>query len=161
MRIKARTEFERALMCAGCKSQEEAAVRIGTGLRSLQKYIYGEAYPPCSVIAAAAREYGTHGFALQHLTTACPVATMYLPTIELRDLSTSVLMMQKELHDIELINHEMVDMACDGTIDNHERDRWQKKISPEIAHAIRALINTDVVAKARAACAVTQTALIR
>lgn len=159
MRVKARTEFERALHCAGCKSQEDAADRLGAGLRSIQKYIYGETYPPCSVIAAAVREYGTHAFALKHLTTACPVATIYLPRIELKDLSTSLLIMQKELHDIELIQSKMVDMACDG-INDLERDYWLKTISPEINQAVGAMIMTNVVAKARAACAATQTALM-
>ena len=145
MRIKTNTEFGRAICCA--ESQEEAAHQLGVGLRSLQKYLYGEAYPPCSVIAAAAREYGAHRFALKHLTTACPVATMYLPTIELRDLPTSVLMLQKELGDMQIVQSEMVEIACDGSINDTEHRRWQSRISPEIRDAIRVLICTDVVVK--------------
>lgn len=53
------------------------------------------------------------------------VGRRFLPELHILDLPRSVLKLQKEVRDVTDIHHHMVDVACDGMIEEHERETWQ------------------------------------
>lgn len=125
--MKAMTDnpFRRAL--SGCKmKQQMLANRLHVGERSLGRYLAGELYPPCEVIAKAVEEFELHDLGLYHLSNHCPVARFYFAELQARELAQSVLVMQKRISEYREIQEEIIRIACDGMIDDHERQAWRR-----------------------------------
>ena len=76
-----RSEFENSLRGI-VLTQDEFAERLCISKRAFLKYLYGELYPPCDVIAKAIEELHIHSMAVYHLTHQCPIARVYLQKIK-------------------------------------------------------------------------------
>ena len=74
---KPRSEFENSLRGI-VLTQDEFAERLCISKRAFLKYLYGELYPPCDVIAKAIEEFNIHTMAVYHLTNQCPIARVYM-----------------------------------------------------------------------------------
>lgn len=74
---KPRSEFESSLRGI-ILTQDQFAERLCISKRAFLKYLYGELYPPCDVIAKAVEEFEVHSMVLYHLTNQCPVARVYM-----------------------------------------------------------------------------------
>ena len=62
-----------------------------------------------------------------------------MPNIELRDLPTAILRLQKEITDFIKCRDELVDICCDGVITDEERPRYNE-ILQELDQIIEAIM---------------------
>lgn len=78
---KPRSEFESSLRGI-ILTQDQFADRLCISKRAFLKYLYGELYPPCDVIAKAVEEFDVHSIVLYHLTNQCPIARVYVKKLK-------------------------------------------------------------------------------
>jgi len=78
---KPRSEFESSLRGI-ILTQDQFADRLCISKRAFLKYLYGELYPPCDVIAKAVEEFDVHSMVLYHLTNQCPIARVYMSKLK-------------------------------------------------------------------------------
>ena len=78
---KPRSEFESSLRGI-ILTQDQFADRLCISKRAFLKYLYGELYPPCDVIAKAVEEFEVHSMVLYHLTNQCPIARVYVKKLK-------------------------------------------------------------------------------
>lgn len=123
-------------------TQERAAEAIGCSVRSIADYESGRTIPADDIVCRMIKIYNTGWLGYQHLKQSTAVGQAYLPDIECTDLAKSVLRLQKEVGDLELVNSDMIAIACDGVVDKHEEPRWQNvtKEILEMAGAALAVI---------------------
>ena len=123
-------------------TQIQAAEILNVSVRSLVDYETGKTIPGDEVICAMVKAYDAKCLAYMHLKENTLVGRMYLPEVEFSDLAKSVLKLQKEISDMRKVNESMIEIACDGVIDEYEEEEW-KGIAKEIgdvAGAAMALI---------------------
>jgi len=106
-------------------TQEKAAEQLYISVRSLAEYEAGRTTPPDDVVCRMVEVYRTKYLAYLHLKNSTEVGRRFLPDLLILDLPRSVLKLQKEVKDVTDINPCMVDVACDGTIEDHEQKIWQ------------------------------------
>lgn len=63
-----------------------------------------------------------------YLLSSSPSGRRILPFMEKRDIGNSVLLLQKEHTDINRVKDTMIEIACDGQIDEHEQASWEKSM---------------------------------
>lgn len=78
---KPRSEFESSLRGI-ILTQDQFSDRLCISKRAFLKYLYGELYPPCDVIAKAVEEFDIHSMVLYHLTNQCPIARVYVKKLK-------------------------------------------------------------------------------
>jgi transcriptional regulator with XRE-family HTH domain len=105
-------------------TREKAAEQICCSVRSLADYETGVTVPKDDIVCAMVQAYGTEWLAYQHLKQNSEIGRRYLPEINISDLAKSVLRLQKEVRDLDYVNDDMIDIACDGEIHHTEKDRW-------------------------------------
>lgn len=138
MKRNARSIFENA--CQGIKdNQDTIAENLCLSKRAFQRYLYGELYPPCEVIAKAVEVYGLHKLAIHHLNNVCPVCRAYMNNIVEYELAQSVLVLQKELNNIRERQDKLISIACDNVIDDNEKRAWEEIVG-EVKKAVGSLI---------------------
>jgi len=106
-------------------TQEEAAEQLYISVRSLAEYEAGRTIPPDDVVCRMVEVYKAKHLAYLHLKNSTEVGRRFLPDLHILDLPRSVLKLQKEVTDVTRINTEMVDVACDGVVDEQEHETWQ------------------------------------
>lgn len=111
-------------------TQEQAAERLNVSVRSLADYETGKTVPKDDIVCAMVEVYGTKWLGYMHLK-ATQVGEKYLPELILTDLAKSVLKLQKEIGDVDSLNGDIVEIACDGVVDPGEQPKW-KFITKEI-----------------------------
>ena len=119
--------YKTARRAAGL-TQEQAAEQLYISVRSLAEYEAGRTTPPDDVACRMIDVYGDRSLAYMHLKQSTEVGRRFLPDLHILDLPRSVLKLQKEVKDITDINHQMIDVACDGVVDTHEQETWQNVI---------------------------------
>lgn len=141
MNRKCRSIYQLARKYAGL-TQEQAAELLGIGVRTLGGYEACDPVPNDSIVCKMIEIYKTEWLAYEHLKQSTEIGKRYLPDIELSDLAKSVLRLQKEVNDLELVNSDMIDMACDGIIDKHEINKWEHVVKEikEMAGAALAVV---------------------
>lgn len=105
-------------------TQEQAAELLYISARSLAEYEAGRTIPPDDVVCRMVEIYKAKHLAYLHLKNSTEVGRRFLPELHILDLPRSVLKLQKEVKDVTDIHSEIVDVACDGTIEEHEQDAW-------------------------------------
>lgn len=125
-------------------SREYAAGMLNVSVRSLADYESGKTIPPDDVVCNMIEIYNSKALAYLHLKCSSEVGRRYLPDIHESDLAQSVLRLHKEVDDLKLVNSDMIEIACDGAVENHEKQRWNNvtKEVNEIAGAALSLIFT-------------------
>lgn len=106
-------------------TQEQAAEQLYISVRSLAEYEAGRTTPPDDVACRMIDVYGNRSLAYMHLKQSTEVGRRFLPDLHIMDLPRSVLKLQKEVKDVTDIHHHMVDVACDGMVEEHEHETWQ------------------------------------
>lgn len=105
-------------------TQEKASEHLDISVDSLRAYEGGKRIPPDHVVIKMIEIYNTQYLAYQHLKTSDEVGRTYLPNIEIRELPSAILRLQKEVTDFLKVKDEMIEITCDGIIDKEEKPRW-------------------------------------
>lgn len=126
-------------------TQEKAAEFIGVSRDSISAYERGITPTPDDIVCRMIDIYGTEWLAYEHLRKSTMVGKKYLPQIHYTGIAQSVLRFQKEVNDLENINSDMINIACDNIIHKHETNRWIEvtKEIEEVAGAALSLIFTQ------------------
>lgn len=127
-------------------SREQAAELINVSVRSLADYETGVTVPKDDIVCAMIEAYGTEWLGYQHLKQNSEIGRRYLPEINISDLAKSVLRLQKEVKDLENVSNDIIDIACDGKIDETEMSRWKfvkKEIDEMAGAALAVLFNAE------------------
>lgn len=132
--------YQTARLAAG-HTQERAAELLGIGVRSLAAYETGERIPADDVIVRMTDVYNTQFLAYQHLRNNLEAARSILPEVTPQSLTMSILRLQKEVKDFLDVRDEMIEITCDGVIDESERERWEAcmKEANDVCRSIMAL----------------------
>lgn len=147
MRKDRKNIYREARLVAGM-TIEQAAERIGVAPRTLASYELGEYVPPADVVALMCEVYHTPWLAYQHLKQHNALGARYLPDIDFSCLATSVLRLQKELADVQGITADMIAVACDGRVDVHEVEVWNR-VRQEVYELIAAGVALMLASKVR------------
>lgn len=108
-------------------TQLVASELLNVSPKSLANYESEKTVPPCEVVCKMVEIYGTKWLAYKHLRQSSLVGSKFLPSLDLLDVSDlpkSVLKLQKEVGDVVGVKDNMIDVAVDGEIQEHEEDMW-------------------------------------
>lgn len=134
--------YKKARLSANIKSQELAAELLHISKRSLADYETDVTVPPDDVVCGMVELYRNRWLGYQHLQIHSEIGRRYLPVIQETDLAVAVLKLQKEVRDIDGIQTAMIEVACDGIVEHHERSKWgnvEKEVR-DVAGAAMALV---------------------
>lgn len=122
-------------------TQEKASECIDISVDSLRAYEGGKRTTPDKVVIKMIEIYDTQYLAYQHLKTSAEVGQKYLPEIQMKDLPVAILRLQKEVSDFIKLRDVMLEITCDGIIDELEKPQWEKIVKEldDVAEAIMAL----------------------
>ncbi|AIY79456.1 helix-turn-helix family protein [Clostridium botulinum 202F] len=122
-------------------TQERACELLDISVDSVRAYEGGKRVPPDRVVIKMIEIYNAQYLAYQHLKTSAEVGQKYLPNIEIKELPLAMLRLQKEVSDFIKLKDEMIEITCDGIIDDEEKPRWEKimKELDDVVEAIMAL----------------------
>lgn len=107
-------------------TQEKAAELIGVSVESIRAYESGRRIPPTHIVVNMVDVYGTQYLAYQHLRNADDIANLYLPDVDVANMSAAVLRLLKEVSDFVGKEQELIEITCDGIIDENERPRFDE-----------------------------------
>jgi len=126
-------------------TQEKAAEHIGVSRDSISAYERGITPTPDDIVCRMIEIYGTEWLAYEHLRQSTQVGRRHLPKIHYTGIAQSVLRFQKEVNDLENINSDMINIACDNIIHRNQEKRWREvsKEIEDIAGAALSLIFTQ------------------
>lgn len=124
-------------------TQEKAAERIGVSTESIRIYESGKRIPPDDVVVRMVDIYDARYLAYQHIKENVKAAGSLIPSnVEIKDLPTAVLRLQKEVNDFMKIRDQMIDITCDGVISEDERPAWNR-ITKELDDISRAIMSLN------------------
>lgn len=118
-------------------TQEQAAELLYIAPRTLLEYEAGRITPPDDIVCRMVEVYKAKHLAYLHLKNNTEVGRRFLPDLHILDLPRSVLKLQKEVADVHNVQQAMVEVACDGEIQSHEREAW-KNIEKELLEMVGA-----------------------
>lgn len=122
-------------------TQEKASELMDISVDSLRAYEGDRRVPPDRIVIKMIEIYDTQYLAYQHLKTSAEIGQKYLPNIEIKDLPLAILKLQKEVADFIKCKDLMIEITCDGEIDDNERPQWDliMKELDDVVAAIMAL----------------------
>lgn len=122
-------------------TQEKASELMDISVDSLRAYEGDRRVPPDRIVIKMIEIYDTQYLAYQHLKTSAEIGQKYLPNIEIKDLPLAILKLQKEVADFIKCKDLMIEITCDGEIDDNERPQWNRimKELDDVVAAIMAL----------------------
>lgn len=122
-------------------TQEKASELMDISVDSLRAYEGDRRVPPDRIVIKMIEIYDTQYLAYQHLKTSAEVGQKYLPEIEIKELPLAILKLQKEVTDFIKCKDLMIQITCDGIIDDEERPQWNSimKELDDVVEAIMAL----------------------
>lgn len=107
-------------------TQEKAAELIGVSVESLRSYERGRRVPPTHIVVHMVDVYNLQHLAYQHLKNADDIAKLYLPDVDVENMSAAVLRLLKEVADFVERQQELIAITCDGIIDEEERPHFDE-----------------------------------
>lgn len=107
-------------------TREAAAEIISVSVRSLADYESGRTIPGDDIVCKMVEVYGSPELPYLHLKQNTEVGRRYLPDLFLDELPKSVLRFQRINRVAKTIEPDLVDIACDGVIDDEEIPVWDK-----------------------------------
>ncbi|MCC5467657.1 helix-turn-helix domain-containing protein [Pelosinus baikalensis] len=125
MQKKGRTIYQTARLYTDF-TQESASERLNISCKSIGAYERGETIPPDEIVIAMVELYHTPWLPYMHLKLNNAVAKKYLPDIQLRDLSSSILDLQVEMDNTNKVQLGMATIGRDNIVDKHEETEWEK-----------------------------------
>ena len=92
-------------------TQEKAAELIDISVESIRAYESGRRIPPGYIVIRMVDIYDARYLAYQHLK-AEEVGQKFLPEIDIKDLPSAILRLQKEVTDFLKSRDELIDITC-------------------------------------------------
>jgi DNA-binding XRE family transcriptional regulator len=128
MQKKGRTIYQTARLYTDY-TQESASELLNVSTKSIGDYERGETIPPDEIVIAMVELYHTPWLPYMHLKLNNAVGKKYLPDIQLRDLSSSILDLQVEMDNTNKVQLGMATIGRDNIVDKHEETEWKKYMS--------------------------------
>lgn len=120
-------------------TQIQAAEAINVSVRSLADYETGVTIPPDDVVCRMIEAYRAPWLGYEHLKYSTAVGQKYLPDIKFSDLARAVLRFQKEVKDLESVDRTLIEIACDGEVDETEKPKW-REVTKEVEDVVSAAL---------------------
>lgn len=121
-------------------TQNKASELLDISVESIRLYEAGKRIPPDRVVIKMVEIYDAQYLAYQHLKTSAEVGQKYLPNIEITELPVAILRLQKEVTDFIRCKDVMIDITCDGIIDETEKPQWDA-IMKELDDVVGAIMS--------------------
>lgn len=123
-------------------TQEEAADRIGVGVRTLVRYEEGSVLPPPDVILRASEVYQQPSLCARYCRELCPIGQATKADVLEMDLPTSVLRLQHQQNQMLRTMETLVSIASDGRVTQDELPALEEILEIHIAlgQAIEGLV---------------------
>jgi len=128
MQKKGRTIYQTARLYADL-TQESASELLNISCKSIGTYERGETIPPDEIVIAMVELYNTPWLSYMHLKINNPVGKKYLPDIQLRELSSSILDLQVEMDNANKVQLGIATMGRDNIVDRDEAPQWKGYMS--------------------------------
>lgn len=119
-----RSIYQTARINAGL-TQYEAAEQLNISIRTLGGYESLNPIPHSDIVQLMVEAYDAKWLGYEHLRMSSNLGMKILPEINIEDKALSVLVLQKECSDVETVKNSMIDIVCDGKIDQHEEQQWR------------------------------------
>lgn len=119
-------------------TQDYAAEMLGVSPRQLARYENLEVIPSCEMVAKMVKLYDAKWLGYTYLKEYNNVGKMILPEVTFQDVGLGTLRFFKDHTDIEELKSEMIDIVCDGIIDEHEQEDWENIHKKEIRELVAA-----------------------
>lgn len=109
-------------------------------VESVRAYESGRRIPPDDVVIRMIEVYDAQYLAYQHLKTSAAVGQKYLPDVQIRDLPSAILRLQKEVTDFLKRRDQLVDITCDGVVSAAEKPQYDR-IMKELDDIVAAIMS--------------------
>lgn len=107
-------------------TQDALCTLIGAGDKSnISKWENGVVVPSQDMVVRIMNVYDEPLLGYIYLQQCTELGQAILPEIVQGELETLTLRFQKEYNDIRNIRMDMIDIACDGVVEDHEKQRWE------------------------------------
>jgi len=106
-------------------SREEAAHRLYVGSRTLADYESGRTIAPPDVIMKMAEVYQEPMLPADYCAKVCPIGQVLAHSIDRSEFAVTVLRVLKEFADVERLRDNLVNIAADGKLHDHEVDEFE------------------------------------
>lgn len=114
-------------------TQDQACLLIGIADTStLSKWETSKEIPSEEMTSKIVQAYDEPLLGYVYLHECTELGRMVLPAIVYTELDNLTLRFQKEYDDIKRIQMDMIAIACDCTVEEHEQERWQM-VQKEVA----------------------------
>ncbi len=122
-------------------TQEKAAELLDISVESIRAYEGFKRTPPNKVVVGMIEIYDSRYLAYQHIKNSSEDLQSYIPNVDIKDLPSAILRLQKEVSDFIKVKDDLIEITCDGVIDSEERPRYDKIIKEldDIVEAIMSL----------------------
>ncbi len=107
-------------------TQEQVAELIPTSVESVRAYETGQTIPPDEVACRMAHIYESPDLAYDHLMHKSEAARMIFPSLDKKNLPEAILQLQRDVTEFIKCRDDLIDIGCDGIIDDHERVRYDE-----------------------------------
>lgn len=141
--MESRNIYQIARESAGI-TQEKAAELLDISVESIRAYEGFKRTPPNKVVVGMIEIYDSRFLAYQHIKNASEDLQDYIPNIDIKDLPSAILRLQKEVADFIKVKDDLIDITCDGVIDSEERPRYDK-ILKELDDIVEAIMSLKFV----------------
>lgn len=134
--------FKIARMEAGL-TQEDACGDLGIrDTTTLSRYENDVVIPSDEMVSKMVKAYKAKWLGYMYLSEYTNVGKHILPPLILEELGLLVLKFQKEYSDIEAVKKEMIEVACDGKVNDYEVLSWERSMKEvkELASASMSLL---------------------
>ncbi len=102
-------------------TQEKAAELLDISVESVRAYELDKRFPPENVVLKMVDIYNDKILAYNHMQATLQIASELLPRITITELPQAVLRLLAEVQKLTDEKDRLVEIACDGIIDDTER----------------------------------------
>jgi len=106
-------------------SREEAAHRIYIGSRTLADYESGRTIAPPEVVMKMAEVYQEPALPADYCAKVCPIGQVLAHSLDRSEFAVTVLRVLKEFNDVKKLRDNLVSIAADGQLHDHEMDEFE------------------------------------
>jgi len=106
-------------------SREEAAHRLYIGSRTLADYESGRTVAPPDVVMRMAEVYRQPELTADYCAKVCPIGQVLAHALDRSEFAVTVLRVLKEFADVERLRDNLVNIAADGKLHDHEVDEFE------------------------------------
>ncbi|NLK94706.1 MAG: helix-turn-helix domain-containing protein [Clostridiales bacterium] len=104
-------------------TQEKAAELLNISVESIRAYEGDKRIPPNNVVVNMVEIYNAQFLAFKHLKNS-ELGQKYLPEVEVKSLSISILNLQKEIKKFNKCEELLIEIGSDGIISDDEKANW-------------------------------------